>query len=90
MAPYRQALVRVESSCPQSAQLQEQVEQLTLALETNRVIGAAVGILMERFHLSRAAAFASLKRMSQETGTRMFDLAGTLVVGAESRGATTG
>jgi AmiR/NasT family two-component response regulator len=87
VARYRQAVARVDSAPPPCAQLQQQVEQLTLALETNRVIGAAVGILMERFDLDRAAAFAFLKRMSQSANVTICRLAGNLVDDAESRGA---
>src|SRR3954447_21569534 len=87
VAPYRQAVPRVDPAPQQCAQLQQQVEQLALALETNRVIGAAVGILMERFHLNRAAAFAALKQMSQSANAKICHIAGNLVDDAESRSA---
>jgi len=84
---YGEALARVDSAPPQCAQLQQQVEQLALALETNRVIGAAVGILMERLHLNRAAAFASLKQMSQSANAKICHIAANLVDDAESQSA---
>jgi GAF domain-containing protein len=52
-----------------------QMEHLQRALETRDVIGQAKGILMERFGIDAAAAFAMLVQASQETNTRVADVA---------------
>jgi AmiR/NasT family two-component response regulator len=62
--PSRQVVQRLQELAPGTvvadvADLQRQSEHLTVAVGTNRVIGAAVGILMERLQRDRAAAFRS-------------------------------
>ena len=52
-----------------------QMEQLHQALTTRDVIGQAKGILMERFGIDAAAAFAMLVHSSQETNIKVADVA---------------
>jgi AmiR/NasT family two-component response regulator len=85
VAPYPEAPAP-EPSAAQVAQLQQQLEHLKHALETNRVIGVAVGILMERYHLDRPAAFRFLARLSQERNVKVCRIAEGLVRGAEGSG----
>jgi GAF domain-containing protein len=54
-------------------------ETLRTALETNRSIGAAVGILVERHKVSPEQAFDLLKVVSQRSNRRLADLADELV-----------
>lgn len=56
-----------------------QVAELEEALESNRAIGAAVGIVMERFDLDAEAALAYLKRLSSHHNRKLRDLAAELV-----------
>jgi transcriptional regulator with GAF, ATPase, and Fis domain len=66
--------------------------QIAVALHTSRkietqargilnrtVIGQAQGILMERFDLSADRAFEVLRRISQDSNTKLLDVAGDLV-----------
>ncbi len=56
--------------------LERQVSvNLRKALDTNRQIGAAIGIVMSRYELSYERAFAALARASQNTNQRMVLLA---------------
>jgi AmiR/NasT family two-component response regulator len=58
------------------------VENLELAVEHRTTIGVALGIVMERLDVDQEQAFSYLKRVSQDTNTKVFDLAGTI---AETR-----
>lgn len=53
----------------------QHVAQLREALATRDVIGQAKGMLMERFGLDDAAAFAMLVRSSQETNLKLVEVA---------------
>ena len=52
---------------------------LTLALDSRTVIGQATGVLMERYGIDAAKAFALLSRVSSESNTKVRDLARELV-----------
>lgn len=53
----------------------QDMEQLHRALATRDLIGQAKGILMERFDLDASAAFEMLVRSSQDTNTKLVDVA---------------
>jgi transcriptional regulator with GAF, ATPase, and Fis domain len=57
----------------------DHADQLLAGLASRTVIGQATGILMERFGLDPAAAFAVLVRISQHSNTKIIDLATELV-----------
>jgi hypothetical protein len=59
--------------------LVDENEQLRRALQTRDTIGQAKGILMERFNTDATRAFEILVKLSQESNTRVADLAHTLV-----------
>jgi GAF domain-containing protein len=52
-----------------------QGEQLQSALSTRDRIGQAKGIIMERYGIDDVAAFNMLKRLSQDSNTRLADIA---------------
>ncbi|ASL15591.1 ANTAR domain-containing protein [Mycobacterium intracellulare] len=54
-------------------------KQLMRAIETRDVIGQAKGVLMERFNIDAGGAFGLLTRLSQQTNTRVEQIARTLV-----------
>lgn len=54
-------------------------EQLRRAIETRDTIGQAKGMLMERFDIDAVAAFALLSKLSQDTNTRLEEIARRLV-----------
>ena len=54
-------------------------EQLWRAIETRDTIGQAKGMLMERFNIDADRAFGLLTRLSQETNTRVEEIARNLV-----------
>jgi hypothetical protein len=56
-----------------------EMEGLETALRSAREIGAAVGIVMERYGLDNAAAFAYLTRLSQADNRKLRDIAAELV-----------
>ena len=49
--------------------------ELLQAMETRSIVGKAQGILMQRFKIGSATAFALLRRYSMDTNTRVRDLA---------------
>ena len=57
----------------------EETAHLAAALDTRTVIGQATGILMERFSVDARVAFSVLARLSQETNTRLHDIAVSIV-----------
>ena len=59
--------------------LLDENEQLRRAIETRDTIGQAKGILMERFNTNATRAFEILVKLSQESNTRVADLAHKLV-----------
>ncbi|CRZ18198.1 GAF and ANTAR domain-containing protein [Mycolicibacterium neworleansense] len=50
-------------------------EQLTSALSTRDRIGQAKGIIMERYQIDDIQAFELLRRLSQESNTKLIDVA---------------
>ena len=50
-------------------------DQLQSALSTRDRIGQAKGIIMERYSIDDVAAFAMLRRLSQDTNTKLVDVA---------------
>jgi GAF domain-containing protein len=52
-----------------------QVEQLTSALQSNRTISTAVGIVMATHHLPQGEAFRRLVRESQDSNRKLRDIA---------------
>lgn len=57
------------------AALLNQMENLRLALDSNREIGAAVGVLMTRQQLTYSEALNHLKKVSQNTNRKLRDVA---------------
>lgn len=57
----------------------EQVVDLTQTVRSNRTIGVAVGILVERYGTTPDVAFAYLRRVSQNSNHKLRDLAAELV-----------
>jgi transcriptional regulator with GAF, ATPase, and Fis domain len=60
------------------------VEQLEKALESNRDIGVAVGIVMMQAGTDRAGAFRRLSQASQRTDVKLKDIAVRIVEGVEA------
>lgn len=56
----------------------DEIEQRGTAMVNRTVIGQAQGILMERYDITDAAAFALLRRLSQSSNTKLITLALTL------------
>ncbi|MEV5967375.1 GAF and ANTAR domain-containing protein [Kribbella sp. NPDC051952] len=52
---------------------------MTQAVDARKLVGQAMGILMERFDLDADQAFAVLRRYSQDTNTKLRDVANQLV-----------
>lgn len=57
----------------------EEIENLNVAVARRTTIGQAEGILMERFDLTPDDAFAVLRRVSQDSNTKLHDVAIDLV-----------
>ena len=55
------------------------ITQLTTALDTRTCIGQAQGILMERYSITPGQAFDALRRFSQDTNTKLRDVADELI-----------
>jgi GAF domain-containing protein len=54
-------------------------ETMTAAVDARKLVGQAMGILMERFDLDETRAFEILKRYSQDTNTKLRDVAQHLI-----------
>ncbi len=59
------------------------VEQLRSALRTRSIVGQAQGLLMHRFGYETGSAFEVLKKASQNSNTKLRDVAGLLISGHE-------
>ncbi|WP_433782657.1 ANTAR domain-containing protein [Actinomycetospora sp. CA-101289] len=57
----------------------DRVEHLDRAIVRRDVIGQAKGILMQRYDVDAEEAFARLRRASQHTNTKLYDIAAWLV-----------
>jgi GAF domain-containing protein len=64
----------------------ENHEAVQFGLVRRTVIGQATGIVMERYHLDQHQAFEVLRRISQESGRKVHDLAIDLVNGVKPPG----
>ncbi len=64
----------------------KQVAQLESGLRSNRRIGIAVGIVMERFRLTPDDAFGVLQRLSQERNEKLHAIAERIVDNGELPG----
>ncbi len=60
-------------------ELQERVANLQIALDSNRQIGAAIGILMHRHKITYQAGFDLLRDVSQRTHTKLHEVADEVV-----------
>ena len=60
------------------------VDQLQTGLGTNRTIGQAIGIMVERFHIPPERAHAYLVRLSQDHNTKLAIVAQQIVEDAAS------
>ena len=59
-------------------------EHLQRALVTNRQIGMAMGILMERHRLTPERAFDQLRELSQQRNVKLRDLAEQIIYTGEA------
>ena len=62
-----------------------EVEDLRQAMETRQKIGQAVGIVMERYELTDARAFAFLTRLSNDRNVKLRLIAQELVAASDQR-----
>jgi GAF domain-containing protein len=62
-----------------------EVDTLKKALNTRKVIGAAIGIIMERYELDEDSAFQFLIRMSQTHNVKLRLVADEIVTGANAK-----
>ena len=67
-----------------------EVENLNQALESRKVIGQALGIVMERYGLDENHAFAFLLRASSTSNIKLRDIAAQLVEDTQHRHTTNG
>src|SRR3954470_23958386 len=58
-----------------SARLQEQVQHLERALQSNRGIGVAIGVLMNKYKITQQEAFDLLRMASQNSHRKLVDVA---------------
>ncbi|MGY1752973.1 ANTAR domain-containing protein [Blastococcus sp. SYSU D01042] len=65
----------------------QQVAQLETGLLSNRRIGIAIGVVMERYKLSADEAFGVLQRLSQERNEKLRAIAERIVDTGELPGA---
>lgn len=73
------ALARAE----ELGKLESTRDNLTQALEGDRTINVAMGILMERHHLGKDAAFEALRQHARTRGRKVGEVAGDVVAAAD-------
>jgi hypothetical protein len=56
-----------------------EIQNLREAVQTRTMIGTAVGIVMERYHLTEDRAFAFLTRLSQDSNVKLREIARRLI-----------
>ena len=54
---------------------EKQIGNLRIALDHARDIGAAIGIIMNRLHLTQSSAFDAVRRASEERNVKLYELA---------------
>jgi GAF domain-containing protein len=67
----------------------KQADQLRTALESRHTIGVAQGMLMHRFGLSEDRSFRFLTRLSQDSNTKLRDVAASVIKEGTSEDAGT-
>jgi AmiR/NasT family two-component response regulator len=72
-----------------SIQYAHEIHNLNQALRTRRLIGQAVGIVMERYKLTDQRAFAFLTRLSQHGNVKLQRVAQEIVASTEQAGYDT-
>jgi AmiR/NasT family two-component response regulator len=65
------------------ALLEREVDGLKVALASRTVIGIALGIIIEREHVTEQEAFQILKQMSQHTNVKLRDVAAQMAKDAQ-------
>ena len=70
------------------ASLTERTARLHAAMEGDQTVNTVVGILMERFRLQRAEAYARLRRYSRTERRKVVELATELVASSEELSRT--
>jgi ANTAR domain len=60
-----------------------QLRDLSEALDRRKVIGQAIGVVMERYGVAEEAAFAFMTRASQTGNVKLRDIAAQIVAGVE-------
>jgi GAF domain-containing protein len=63
-----------------------EIENLAEAVRTRKLIGQAIGIVMERYQLTDERAFAFLTRLSQHRNVKLRLVAQEIVAASENRG----
>ena len=63
------------------------VTNLNEAMESRKIIGQATGILMERFRIDEAHAFAYLRRESSHRNVKLREIAAELTMSVADPGA---
>ena len=56
-----------------------EIEHLSIAVDRRTKIGTAVGLIMARFEVDEASAFSLLRRMSQHSNRKLYDVAADIV-----------
>lgn len=80
------ALLLAVSRHGQLEAMRAEVDRLTDALETRKVVERAKGILMEHTHLSEADAFARIQRRARDNNQRMAEVAKEIIAARELLG----
>ena len=68
--------------------LEHEVGTLSAGLDSSREIGAAVGVVMERLHLTSGDAFELIVKASQNLNVKVHEVAERIVATGDIGGAT--
>jgi AmiR/NasT family two-component response regulator len=77
--PHREALDAPADVLDRVVELGDEVRQLKEALDSNRRIGMAMGLVMGQLQISDDEAFDALRRISQNTNRKLRDVADDII-----------
>ncbi|HED35912.1 MAG TPA: response regulator [Gammaproteobacteria bacterium] len=89
----KQLIPTIEAALKRSVQikkLQESESRLVSTLKKNQLTSTAVGVVMERHHLSRDAAFEKLRKHARSERRKLTEIAAELVKAVETANISNG
>jgi AmiR/NasT family two-component response regulator len=78
--PREQAAALAADALALVSELSDEISQLKFALDSNRRIGMAMGLVMGQLEIADDEAFDALRRISQNTNRKLRDVADDIIL----------